>query len=106
MKLKVKIASWLRRLANFLDPEIMNYDVKTDYHIFETTHNLQKVAIKLNYPDYMYNQNPNFDVIVAYNLAHKLAEKLATSDAMKITKQNEGNDVSFVAELKVLSPYG
>ncbi len=108
MKLKAILAKWLRKLANHLNPEIRINDATAPFPLplHETSHNLQKVSIKLDYPGYVCNQHPNFEVIVRDNLAHKVAEVLVSGDAMKLTKQNEGCNVSFIAEIKVLSPYG
>lgn len=108
IKLKAILAKWLRKLANLLNPEIRINDATAPFPLplYETSHNLQKVSIKLDYPSYVYNQHPNFEAVVRNNLAHKVAEVLVSGDAMKLTKQNEGCNVSFIAEIKILSPYG
>ena len=104
MKLRNKVANLLRKIIDWLDPELA-FDYPTPIPpICQDTYNIDNVNIKLTYALRLVAGHPDFNAIVRENMAHKIAESLMSSRALSIDQKTVGGNVEYVGNLKVLSP--
>lgn len=104
MKLKSKIARWLRKLAGWLDPRLeYNVPIVTQC-INQSTYNIITIKSLQAYPLWLLEKRPDLDKVAKRDVARTMIENLAQSNCIQMTKNVKDGRIEYRGVLMVAEP--
>ncbi len=104
MKLKIKIAHWLRKLANKLDPQFPYDDLLIPQFFNHSTHDIVTIQSLQTYPLTMVEKCPNLDNVAKRDIARMMAEMIIQGSFIEISKSVNGGEIKYMGTLKAAKP--
>lgn len=105
MKLKTKIARWLRKLADRLDPKLRYDGPMIPQTLSTSTHKIKTIKTRQSYPYHMVENCPYFGKVLNKDIARALADAAMKENCIAVSKVSGNGALEFEGRIMVVEPY-